>query len=74
MHYKTIIFSKKGYPIFRDTVIYKKLFCYSKGELLRKENALVDLKDTYYVADSIELLSEKEKLFKEDLNRFKKYD
>lgn len=33
LHYKTIIFPNIGYPIFRDTVIYKKLSCYSSGEL-----------------------------------------
>ena len=61
-------------PIFRDTVIYKKLSCYSSGELKRKVTSLEDLSYTYYVADSIELLSEEEKAFKEDLNRFKKYN
>ena len=74
LHYKTIIFPNIGYPIFRDTVIYKKLSCYSSGELKRKVTSLEDLSYTYYVADSIELLSEEEKAFKEDLNRFKKYN
>lgn len=36
LHYKTIIFPNIGYSNFRDTVIYKKLSCYSAGELKRK--------------------------------------
>lgn len=34
--------SPSDYPIFRDTVIYKKLSCYSSGELKRKITPLED--------------------------------
>ena len=54
LHYKTIIFPNIGYPIFRDTVIYKKLSCYSKGELPRKITPLKDLSNTYFVVENIE--------------------
>jgi hypothetical protein len=53
LHYKTIIFPNIGYPIFRDTVIYKKLSCYTSGEVERKVTPLVDLKDTYYTVEDI---------------------
>ena len=32
LHYKTIIFPIIGYPILRDTIIYKKFSSYSSGE------------------------------------------
>lgn len=54
MHYKTIIFPNIGYPIFRDTVIYKKLSCYSSGELKRKITPLEDLNYTYFTVENIE--------------------
>ncbi len=54
LHYKTIIFSNIGYPIFRDTVIYKKLSCYSSGELKRKITPLEDLSYTYFTVENIE--------------------
>ena len=53
LHYKTIIFPNIGYPIFRDTVLYKKLSCYKNGELPRNVTALKDLSDTYFIADNI---------------------
>lgn len=53
LHYKTIIFPNIGYPIFRDTVIYKKLSCYSSGELERKITPLVDLSNTYFTVEDI---------------------
>ena len=53
LHYKTIIFANIGYPIFRDTVIYKKLTCYKSGELEREEKPLQDLSYTYFTADQI---------------------
>ena len=53
LHYKTIIFPNIGYPIFRDTVIYKKLSCYSSGELERIKTPLVDLSSTYFTAEDI---------------------
>ncbi len=54
LHYKTIIFPNIGYPIFRDTVIYKKLSCYSAGELKRKITPLEDLSYTYFTVENIE--------------------
>ena len=53
LHYKTIIFPNIGYPIFRDTIIYKKLSCYSSGELERKITPLVDLSHTYFTVENI---------------------
>ena len=53
LHYKTIIFPNIGYPIFRDTVIYKKLSCYSSGELERVVTPLVDLSNTYFTVEDI---------------------
>ena len=54
LHYKTIIFPNIGYPIFRDTVIYKKLSCYSSGELKRKITPLEDLSYTYFTVEDIQ--------------------
>ena len=59
LHYKTIIFPNIGYPIFRDTVIYKKLSCYSKGELDRKALPLKDLSYTYFTAENIKLVNKR---------------
>lgn len=53
LHYKTIIFPNIGFPIFRDTVIYKKLSCYSSGELQRNITPLVDLSNTYFTVENI---------------------
>ena len=53
LHYKTIIFSNIGFPIFRDTVIYKKLSCYKEGEVKRKTNVLLDLEDTYFTVEKL---------------------
>lgn len=53
LHYKTIIFPNIGYPIFRDTIIYKKLSCYSSGELERNITPLVDLSHTYFTVENI---------------------
>ena len=55
LHYKTIIFPNIGYPIFRDTVIYKKLSCYSKGELARTPTPLKDLSYTYFTVEDIDI-------------------
>ena len=60
LHYKTIIFPIIGYPIFRDTVIYKKFSCYSSGDIKRTPQMLKDLSNTYYTV--------------EDLNQSKKVD
>ena len=53
LHYKTIIFPNIGYPIFRNTVIYKKLSCYSSGELERTITPLVNLSSTYFTVEDI---------------------
>lgn len=53
LHYKMIIFPIIGYPIFRDTVIYKKFSCYSSGELKRNINPLKDLSYTYFTVEDI---------------------
>ena len=53
LHHKTIIFPTVGYPIFRDTIIYKKLSCYSSGELKRKVSPLIDLSNTYFTVEDI---------------------
>ena len=53
LHYKTIIFPIIGYPIFRDTVIYNKVNCYSKGEVSRNLLALKDLSENYYTVEQI---------------------
>lgn len=53
LHYKTIIFPNVGYPIFRDTVIYKKLSCYLSGEIKRNITPLIDLSHTYFTVENI---------------------
>ena len=53
LHYKTIIFPIIGFPIFRDTVIYKKFSCYEKGTIERKLNPLKDLSNTYFTVENI---------------------
>lgn len=53
LHYKTIIFSTVGYPIFRDTVVYQKFSCYKKGFIDRKIRPLERLVDTYYTVEQL---------------------
>lgn len=53
LHYKTIIFPIIGFPIFRDTVIYKKFSCYEKGTVERKQKPLKDLSNTYFTVENI---------------------
>ena len=53
LHYKTIIFSIIGYPIFRDTVIYSKFSCYKSGEIEREVNSLRKLDYTYFTVEQI---------------------
>ena len=50
---KTIIFPTIGFPIIRDTVLYKKFSCYQKGELERIPTSLRDLSYTYYTVEQI---------------------
>ena len=80
LHYKTIIFPNIGYPIFRDTVIYKKLSCYSSGELERKITPLEDLSYTYFTADNLVLKLDKNRrnrlntyIEKEELSEYEKF-
>ena len=80
LHYKTIIFPNIGYPIFRDTVIYKKLSCYSKGELPRKITPLKDLSNTYFVVENIETKYDRlarnrnnKSIYKEELSAYDKF-
>ena len=53
LHYKTIIFPIIGFPIFRDTIIYKKFTCYEKGTIVRTLNPLKELSDTYFTVEQI---------------------
>lgn len=80
LHYKTIIFPNIGYPIFRDTVIYKKLSCYSSGELERKITPLVDLSNTYFTVENIKTKYDRlyrnrndKSIYKEELSEYDKF-
>ena len=53
LHYKTIIFSAEGYPVFRDTVFYKKIKTYNLGSIERKIRNLKKLDDTYYTVEDL---------------------
>ena len=53
LHYKIIIFPIIGFPIFRDTVIYKKFSCYEKGTIERTLKPLKDLSNTYFTVENI---------------------
>ncbi|MCI6899295.1 MAG: type IV secretory system conjugative DNA transfer family protein [Tenericutes bacterium] len=55
LHYKTIIFPIIGYPILRDTIIYKKFSSYSSGEEVRTVNPLIDLSNTYFTVEDIKV-------------------
>ena len=68
LHYKTIIFPNIGYPIFRDTVIYKKLSCYSSGELERIVTPLVDLSSTYFTVEDIK--TKYDRLYRNRIDKF----
>lgn len=77
LHYKTIIFPNIGYPIFRDTVIYKKLSCYSSGELKRIVTPLVDLSNIYFTVEDIKTKYDRlyrngndKSIYKEDLSAY----
>ena len=80
LHYKTIIFPNIGYPIFRDTVIYKKLSCYSSGELKRTINQLKDLSYTYFTVEDIKTKYDRllrnrnnKEFYKEELSAYDKF-
>ena len=53
LHYKMIIFPIIGFPIFRDTILYKKFSCYKKGMIERTVNSLKDLSYTYFTVENI---------------------
>ncbi|MCI6001892.1 MAG: type IV secretory system conjugative DNA transfer family protein [Tenericutes bacterium] len=53
LHYKMIIFPIIGFPIFRDTILYKKFSCYQKGMIDRTVNGLKDLSYTYFTVENI---------------------
>lgn len=59
LHFKTIIFPTKGYPIFRDTVIYKKFSCYKDGCVERKIRPLERLVNTYYTVEQLDISNDK---------------
>ena len=58
LHYKTIIFSTIGYPIFRDTVIYQKFSCYKEGFIDREIRPLERLIGTYYTVEQLKFDNE----------------
>lgn len=62
LHYKTIIFPTIGYPIFRDTVVYKNFSCYRKGEMLRESKLLKDLSYTYFTVEKLNNKIKKQKV------------
>ena len=79
LKFKTIIFPSVGYPIFRDTIFYKKFKCYQKGEIKRNTQLLRDLSDTYFTVEDIGKPIGQEKLevddksiskVEKDLNQF----
>ena len=53
LHYKMIIFPIIGFPIFRDTILYKNFSCYKKGMIDRTVNSLKDLSNTYFTVENI---------------------
>ena len=53
LHYKMIIFPTTGYPIFRNTIIYKDFKIYRTGTLERKTCNLENLNYTYYTVEDI---------------------
>jgi hypothetical protein len=80
LHYKTIIFPNIGYPIFRDTVIYKKLSCYSSGELKRNITPLEDLSYTYFTVEDIKTKYDRiyrnrndKSIYKEEISAYDKF-
>lgn len=74
LHFKTIIFPTVGFPIFRDTVLYNKFSCYSKGEEERKTKILKDLSYTYFTVEHLNTKLKKQRTNieenKEDIKDF----
>ena len=61
LHFKTIIFPTIGFPILRNTVLYKKFSCYQKVEVERHIRTLKDLSYTYYTVEQINNRLKKQK-------------
>ena len=59
LHFKTIIFPTIGYPIFRDTVVYKKFKCYQEGMINREIRPLTRL-NNYYTVENLVFNENKE--------------
>ena len=59
LHFKTIIFPTIGYPIFRDTVVYKKFGCYQEGMINREVRPLTRL-NNYYTVENLVFNENKE--------------
>ncbi len=57
LHYKMIIFPTVGYPIIRDTILYKKFKCYKEGKIDREEKSLLDLSYNYFTVEDIDFTS-----------------
>ncbi len=53
LHYKMIIFPIVGYPVFRDTILYKKFASYKQGKIERINHPLKDLSYTYFTVEKI---------------------
>jgi len=53
LHYKTIIFSAVGFPVFRDTVFYKNIKIYQDGFVERDIRNLKRLDNTYYTVEDL---------------------
>ena len=53
LHYKMIIFPAVGYPMFRDTIIYKDFKIYKSGTINRNINNLENLNYTYFTVEDI---------------------
>ncbi|MBR1376692.1 MAG: type IV secretory system conjugative DNA transfer family protein [Bacilli bacterium] len=62
LKFKTIIFSTIGYPIFRDTVVYQKFSCYSKGCINREVRPLRRLVETYYTVEQLHVDNQNNKV------------
>lgn len=72
LHYKTIIFPINSYPIYRNTVIYNKFKCYEKGSIKRKVTPLLDLSDTYFTIENLQIDNSNDK--KELIDEQQKHD
>lgn len=70
LHYKMIIFPIIGFPIFRDTIFYKKFSSYKKGTIERKVDSLKDLSYTYFTVENIKYeIKNRRGKYRNNLNR-----